>query len=436
VTIRNTSGIRFPGIQHKHLEVAFDGGAVTSDGGGILLRAADKRLGLLRDAAAVLDDGRQHGKCAHSAADMLRQRVFGIILGYEDLNDHNFLRREPGFQTIVGRERELASSPTLCRFENRHNRQSAIQLNKLFVERFVKSFEKPPKELILDFDTKATVTHGEQEGRHFHAHYDEYCMLPLYVFCGRQLLVSYLRPSKWDNALHSAAILKLLVRRLRQEWPDVKIVFRADSGFCRSHLLHWCDRRGVDYIVGLAKNSRVEESGRDAMQKAERRFKKSGQKSRAFDHFGYKARKWKHARKVIIRAEHSDYGSNPRFIVTSLTGISKNLYEDVYCARGEMENRIKEQVGLFCDRVSATEWWANQFRLLLSGLAYSLVEGLRSIALGNTTLAKAQPETLRTRLFKIGAVVTSNSRRIIFHMSAACPWQRDFIKIAGAFSTA
>jgi hypothetical protein len=367
---------------------------------------------------------------------MIRQRVFGLILGYEDLTDHDHLRHDPGFQTIVGREEPLASASTLCRFENGRDRNTAIAVNKLFVEQFITSFKEPPQELILDFDTKATVVHGEQEGRFFHGFYDEYCMLPLYVYCGRHLLVSYFRPSDWDNALHSAAILKLLVRRLRQVWPNVKIVFRADSGFCRPMLMNWCDRNGVDYVIGLAKNSRLVKLGTDAMEKARRRFHRSNKKARAFAQFGYAARSWKRSRRVIARAEYGPQGENPRFIVTSLTGHGKHLYEDVYCARGEAENRLKEQVGLFSDRVSAKKWWTNQYRLLLSGLAYTLLEGLRRMGLGNSGFSVAQPETLRSKLFKIGAVITRNSRRIVFHMSSAYPWQDDFIRIARAFSTA
>jgi len=436
VTKCNNSRIRFPGIQHKRVEIAFDGGSVTSDGGGILLREADRRQGLLKRVAHALGDGRQSGKCEHTALHVLRQRVFGLALGYEDLVDHDSLRHDPAFQTFVGRESPLASSSTLSRFENAQGRRTAVAINTALVEHFVASFKKPPKELVLDFDTKASVVHGKQEGRFFHGHYDEYCMLPLYVFCGRHLLVAYFRPSDWDNALHSGSVLKLLVRRFRQAWPDVRVVFRADSGFCRPWLLSWCDRNDVEYIVGLAKNPVLLRLGAKAMEKARRRYLRDDKKSRAFDHFRYAARTWKRSRRVIIRAEHGSQGANPRFVVTSLRGRGKTLYEDVYCARGEAENRIKEQVALFCDRISAHRWWANQFRILLSALAYTLIEGLRSIAFHGTSFPQAQPETLRCKLFKIGAVITRNTRRVVFHMSSSYPWQRDFRRIAAAFSTA
>ena len=287
--------------------------------------------------------------------------------------------------------------------------------------------------MILDFDATDDRVHGHQEGRHFHGYYDAWCFLPLYVFCGEQLLVSYLRPSDGDGARHAWAILKLLTRRLREAWPDVRLILRADSGFCRWKMLHWCDWAGVDYIIGLARNPRLEALGAPLMAEAAQAFAATGEKQRRFAWVDYAAGTWDRARSVIAKAEYGDKGKNPRFVVTSLEGDAAQLYDTVYCARGEMENRIKEQqLGLFSDRTSCHGWWANQFRVLLSASAYVLVENIRRLGLQGTELARAQVSTIRLKLFKIGTVIVRNTRRIRFFFSSAYPYREVFLHACAA----
>ena len=335
-------------------------------------------------------------------------------------------------QTAVGTDRQLASPSTLCRLENEVQRDAAVALNALFVEQFISSHATAPEEIVLDFDATDDAVHGEQEGRFFHGYYDHYCFLPLYVFCGSQLLCAYLRPSKIDGAKHAWAILSLLVRRLRKAWPEVKIIFRGDSGFCRRKMLHWCDRHGVDYIIGLAKNKRLEAMGASLMDEAEALFNETGEKQRLFGEFSYAAGTWDRERRVIMKAEYSARGSNPRFIVTSLEGDPQTLYDEGYCARGDMENRIKEQqLDLYADRTSCHKWWANQFRLLLSSLAYILFDHIRRTALKHTRLARATSATIRNKLIRIGAVCLRNTRSVRFHMSSSHPHQ-DLFAIAAA----
>ena len=279
--------------------------------------------------------------------------------------------------------------------------------------------------------------HGHQEGRFFNGYYGDYCFLPLYVFCGEQLLVSYLRPSNLGAAQHSLAILKLLVKGLRAAWPKVKILFRGDSGFCRWRLFSWCERHGVDYLVGLAKNVRLAALAQPLVDQAEAAFMATGEKQRLFTWLSYGAGSWDKERRVILKAEHTDKGRNPRYLVTNLAGEAQSLYEATYCARGEMENRIKEQqLGLFADRTSCQGWWANQFRLLLSSAAYVLLESIRRLTLGGTDLARAQVGTIRLRLLKIGAVITRNTRRIRLFLSSAYPFQALFAQVAARLSSA
>ena len=365
--------IRFTSSKRRQIEGSFDGGEVSSDGGLVLIREADRRLGLLSSVARRLADGRQAGKVRHTAATLLRQRVMALCAGWEDLNDAEQLQHDPVHQLAIGAD-ELGSAPTLSRFENAQNRASAWAVNAELVEQFIRSHRTAPPFLILDFDATDTPVHGQQEGRFFHGYYDCHCFLPLYVFCGDQLLVAYLRRSNIDAAKHSGAILKLLVQRLRAQWPRTKIVLRADSGFCRDWLLSWCDCHDVKYIVGIARNERLLAENAELMQEAEKEFKKTGQKQRLFTAFDYAALTWRRVRWVIAKAEHSKMGANPRFVVTNIVGDSQRLYDRRYCARGEMENRVKEQMMLFADRVSAHRWWGNQWRLLLSALAYTLIE--------------------------------------------------------------
>ena len=402
----------------------FDGGDITSDGGVLLLRQADRLTGLSDSIARALSDPRRQASCDHDVPGLVRQRLYAIALGYEDLNDHDGLRQDVALQTAVERDQWLASASTLCRFENRADRETAWRLHEVLLDQFIASFKRAPKKLILDFDATDDPVHGEQDGRFFHGYYRHYCFLPLYVFCGHQLLVSYLRPSNIDGAKHSWAILSLLVKRLRQVWPKVRIIFRGDGGFCRWKMLRWCDHHEVGYIIGLAKNKCLNRLTASLQDEAAACFAATGHKVRWFTDFQYAARSWDGARRVIAKIEHSQHGVNPRYVVTNLEGDAKQLYDKLYCARGDMENRIKEnQLDMFGDRTSCQHWWPNQFRLLLASLAYTLIEAIRRIALKGTELANAYVGTIRLKLFKIGAVILKNTRRIRFLLASGCPYK-------------
>jgi hypothetical protein len=362
---------------------------------------------------------------------MIAQRIVAIALGYEDLNDHQTLRGDPALQLAAGRvpdeELTLASPPTLCRLENRVERKTLIQIAQVLVDRFIASHPQLPEHLILDFDATDDPVHGHQEGRFFHGYYDNYCYLPLYVFCGDELLAAYLRPSKIDASKHSRALLKLLVRRLRQAWPEAKITIRADSGFCRWRLMRWCDSNGIGYVLGLARNQVLERLAADWIERAELLFKKTGQPQRIFGSFAYKAASWDRPRRVIVKGERTLQGPNPRFITVNVPGDPQELYEDVYCQRGDMENRIKEQqLDLFADRTSCHRFLANQFRLLLSSAAYVLVQTLRRTALRGTDLEKAQVGTIRLKLLKVAARVIVTARRVVLHLATSYPFQDQF----------
>lgn len=420
----------FPSIQRRKIEAKFGGGDVTSDGGVLLLREMDRQLNLTPALSEVIPDPRNPKFIVHSQLSLLKLRIYGIALGYEDLNDHDKLRKDPAFQTAVERDETLGSSPTLCRLENRSARKTAVKMHEIFFEKFIQSFDKAPEELILDFDATDDRVHGEQEGRFFHGYYREYCFLPLYVFCEDQLLVSYLRPSNQDQAKHTWAILSLLVKRLRKEWPEVKIIFRGDGGFCRHKMFSWCERHDVKYIVGISKNNRLLLESKEFQNQAKRNYEETKEKQRLFGEIHYAAGSWNKKRRIIVKAEHAAKGENTRFVVTNLLDDAKYLYDHIYCARGEMENRIKEQqLDLFADRTSCHRWWANQFRLLLSSAAYILISAIRRITLQATELAQAQCSTIRLKLFKIGAVIIRNTRRIKFLLSSNYPYQDLFIKI-------
>jgi hypothetical protein len=404
------------------VEADFGGGDISSNGGAPLLAAVDRRLGLLSGLARRLDDERQASKVEHKLLPLLRQRVYALALGHEDVNDHGGLRDDVALQTSVGRDTRLASPSTVGRLDRAADRGWAWAAHGSMVEVFIASFERAPEELVLDFDATDDAVHGHQMGRFFHGYYDRYCFLPLYVFCGDHLLVSYLRPSNIDGAKHAWAVLALLVKRLRQEWPHVRIVLRADSGFCRHRMLSWCERHDVGYIVGLAKNARLNADAEMGMGWAEAAYRHGGDKQRLFVELRYGARTWNKRRRVIARLEYGAKGANPRYVVTNLEGDGRQLYDKLYCQRGEMENRIKEQqLDLFADRTSCHDWWPNQFRLILSSLAYSLIEAIRRLALKGTEMARAQAGTIRLKLLKIGAVVIRNTRRVSLHLSTACP---------------
>lgn len=409
----------FSGCKSRKVQADFCGGDVSSDGGVLLLREQERRLGLIRRAARALPEHRRVRSCEHSQYTLLCQRVFGLALGYEDLNDHESLRSDPLFQTAVNQAKGLSSPSTLCRWENRMNRQAAWALHELLADVFIESFEDAPEELILDVDATDDRVHGRQEGRFFHGYHDGYCFLPLQVFCGDQLLVSYLRPSGIDGAKHAWAVLSLLIKRLRQQWPRVRIIVRAHSGFCRWKMLRWFERNRVKYVIGLARNNRINTLSAHLHEQAKWDYELTEQKQTHFGWIRYAAEPWDRERRVIVKAEHGPRGGNPRYVVTNLVGSPERIYRQIYRARGEMENRIKEhQLQLFSDRTSCHRWWANQFRLLLSSLAYVLVERFRTLTLKGTALARAQAHTIRLELFKIGAVITCNTRRVRVHLSS------------------
>lgn len=431
VTDCTTKNIQFSSCLKRKVEANFEGGDITSDAGLLFLREIDKKLDLTKQLASLVPDPRRADHVTHSMESLLKQRIYGIAAGYEDLNDHNDLRKDIAFQTAVNRDTELGSASTLCRMENQTDRKAAFDIHQLFIEKFIGSFKKTPKELILDFDATDDLVHGEQEKCFYHGYYKNYCFLPLYVFCNDQLLVSYLRPSNIDGAKHTWAILALLVKRFRQVWPEVEIIFRGDGGFCRHQMFNWCEKHDINYIVGIGQNKRLLKETDTLRKAAETQYEQTQTKQRLFAEFEYAAKTWKTKRRIIIKAEHTSKGSNPRFIVTNLSGDPQSLYDDVYCARGDMENRIKEQqLDLFADRTSCHDWWANQFRLLLSSAAYVLLSTFRRLVLQGTALAKAQCGTIRLKLIKIGAVIIRNTRRIQFLLSTNYPYQDLFTTIA------
>lgn len=434
-----TSPLPFSSLGRKKIQADFNGGRLSSDGGALLLREVDKRLGLIDAINNCIPDPRNPFYTVHSQRTMLAQRILGIALGYEDLNDHQSLREDPVFQMLSERgikeDLPLASPPTLCRLENRVDRKALARIAEVFVDTFIASHTTEPDELILDFDATDDPVHGNQDKRFFHGYYDHYCFLPLYVFCERQLLVAYLRPSNIDPALQSRAILKLLVKRFRRQWPNVRIVFRGDSGFCRWRLMRWCDKHNVGYIIGMIRNSVLEKLAQPWTDVSAERFERSGQKQRLFGEFSYAAGTWDKARRVIVKAEHLAQGANSRFVVTNLVGRPQQLYDEVYCQRGEAENRIKEQqLGLFSDRTSCHDFVANQFRVLLSAAAYVLLEALRRKGLVETELANAQVGTIRLKLLKIGARVVCSVRRVVLHLAGGYPLKDLFAGVLARLS--
>jgi hypothetical protein len=432
----NDEPITFSSLGRRGVLADFNGGTLTSDAGALLLREADRRLGLIDALDRAIPDPRDPELITHTQRSMLSQRVFAIALGYEDGNDHQALREDPLMQLATGRgideEQPMASPPTLCRLENRARREPLVAMAKTLVEIFIASHAAtPPRELVLDFDAADDAVHGNQEGRFFHGYYDSYCFLPLYVYCGRQLLVAYLRPADIDAAKHSRAILGLLVRRFREAWPGVRIIFRGDSGFCRWKLMRWCDRHDVGYIIGLATNQVLKRLAAPHAAQAELRNIVSGEKQRLFADLSYAAGTWDRGRRVIVKAEHLDKGPNTRFVVTNLPGMAQALYDKFYCARGEAENRIKEQqLGLFAGRTSCHKFLANQFRVLLSAAAYVLLEHVRRTALAGTELAEAQVPTIRLKLLKVGGRLVRSARRIVMHLAGGYPLRQLFRLVA------
>jgi len=404
--------LEFSTLGRKRIQADFNGGKLTSDAGAALLREVDKGIGLIDALVASIPDPRDPGKITHGLRTLLAQRIFAIAMGYEDLNDHDSLRDDPLLQLVTDRgineEQPLGSASTLCRLENRIGRETLAKMAEVFVEQFIASHPDPsgPEQIVLDFDATDDPVHGSQEGRFFHGYYDHYCFLPLYVFCGEQLLVSYLRPSKIDAAKHSRAILRLLVQRFRQVWPEVRIIFRGDSGFCRWRLLRWCDKHGVNYIVGLAKNEVLKRLAEPHLQQAKEQFELTERKQRIFAEVEYGAATWDKKCRIIIKAEHNSQGANPRFVVTNLPG--------------------DPQVA---DRTSCHSFLANQLRLLLSSAAYVLLESLRRLGLQGTELARTQAGTIRLKLLKIGARIICSVRRVVLHLAGGYPFKQLFASI-------
>ena len=419
----------------------FDGGAITSDAGALLLGATDRAIGLVRRLAACFTDRRRPELVEHSVATLVMQRVFGLALGYEDLNDHDELRHDPMMAVLAGKLAAtrsdcapVAGKSTLNRLElsreamTRYHKiaHDPAAIEALFVDLFLEAHRRPPKEIVLDLDATDDPLHGEQEGRFFHGYYGGYCYLPLYVFCGRHLIAAKLRRSNIDASAGAVEEMGRIVGAIRSRWPSVRILLRADSGFAREPLMAWCEGNRVDYVFGLARNARlVEEIGVELIQ-AEDEAERTGRAARRFKDFRYATLdSWSRRRRVVGKAEWTGGSANPRFVVTSLTRTrvgARDLYERIYCARGEMENRIKECQGdLFADRTSTATMRANQLRLWFASMAYGLVCALRRIGLAHTQLAEATCGTIRLRLLKIGALVTASVRRIKIAMASACP---------------
>jgi len=438
------------------VEAAFDAGLVTSDAGALLLGATDRAIGLVERFAACFRDHRRAELIEHEVATLVGQRVFGIALGYEDLNDHDDLRHDPIMAVLAGKLTArradcaaVAGKSTLNRLELSRQEPSryhkigyeAAAIEALFVTLFLEAHERPAKQIILDLDATDDPLHGHQESRFFHGYYDCYCYLPLYVFCGRHLLAAKLRPSDIDASAGSADEIARIVRQIRARWPHVRIVLRADSGFAREALMAWCEENGVDYVFGLARNERLVAMIEAELLAAKAMAETSGRPARRFKDFHWSTRdSWSRSRRVVAKAEWTQGEANPRFIVTSLKRAeiaARHLYEDIYCARGEMENRIKEcQLDLYADRTSAATMRANQLRLYFASLAYVLLCALRRIGLCETIFADATCGTIRLKLLKIGALVRISVRRIKIAMASACPaareWGQAARRLAGA----
>lgn len=455
----NTNRFDFQPLAKREVRGGFDGGTVTSDGGALLLREVDTKFAILRRFAACFTDHRDPELVEHSVDDLIAQRVYALTLGYEDLNDHDRLRHDPLLAVLVGkhdptgqdrrrpqdRGKALAGKSTLNRLElsppraDKNSRYKKItadlgRMESLLSDFFLEAHPTPPEQIVLDFDATDDPIHGDQLGRFFQGYYQEYCYMPHYVFCGEHLLVAQLRPADQDGAAGSVEKLVGLVERIRGAWPDVQIIVRADSGFCRENLMRWCEDNGVDYVLGIAKNDRLRWEIDLELELAKAQFEATGEPARRFKDFSYRTREsWSRERRVVGKAEHLAKGANPRFVVTSLSQQqydARSLYEDVYCQRGEMENRIKEQqLMLFADRTSAEDMRANQIRLYFSSIAYVLLSAMRRTGLAGTPLERAQCSTIRLKLLKIGAVVRVTVRKVWVSFSESYPYREQFLKV-------
>ena len=451
--------LEFHALGRRDVVGRFDGGRITSDGGGLLLREVDRRIGLFDRLAACFVDHRNPNSVEHSVRDLVAQRTYGLALGYEDLNDHDELRSDSVLALLVGkrdltgdkRERArdhgqpLAGSSTLNRLEltmpasapsDRYKKIAADPrvFDRLLVDMFIEAHKRAPRQIWLDLDATDDPLHGHQEGRFFHGYYRCYCYLPLYIFCGEHLLCARLRPSNADGAAGSVDELEQIVAQVRTHWPKTRIIIRGDSGFCREDLMAWCESHDVDYLLGLARNPRLSRRLESDMAKARVEHENTGQPARRFRDFRYGTRtSWSRRRRVVGKAEYLPGKANPRFVVTSLAlkqADARTLYEQLYCARGEMENRIKEQqLGLFADRTSTETMRANQLRLYFSSFAYVLMHALRRLGLDGTAYAKAQCTTIRLKLLKIGARLRITVRKVWLSFSESYPYASDFARI-------
>jgi len=454
----NEDFLEFHPLDKREVRGGFDGGTITSDAGGLLLREVEKRTGIIAQFAACFRDHRKAERIEHRVEELVAQRVYGLALGYEDLNDHEELRRDPLLGVLVekaeprgesrARERDqgkaLAGKSTLNRLEltaaevKEGERYKKIALDFAAVEEllgqiFIQAHEEAPKQIILDLDSTDDPLHGQQEGRFFHGYYGHYCYLPLYIFCGEHLLCARLRTADGDGAAGSVEEIARLVKQIREAWPQVRVIVRGDSGFCREELMAWCEANQVDYVLGLAKNDRLRAEITAERAQAAERYQQTGQAARIFSEFIYQTRdSWSRARRVVAKAEHLEKGANPRFVVTSLASsewAAQALYEDLYCARGEMENRIKEQLMLFADRTSTAYLRSNQIRLYFSSVAYLLMQALRRLGLQGTEWAKAQGTTLRLKLLKIGALIRITVRKVWVSMASGYPYAERFRQV-------
>ena len=446
----NQTSFEFERHFSRSVVADFEGSTLTSDGGSLLLRQVDGRIRLLSRLAACFTDFRSPLLIEHSVEEMVAQRVYGLALGYEDLNDHDQLRKDPLMSVLAGKrkpESPLASKSTLCRLERttetgaatdryRKVRYEGAAIDRLLVELFLESHSEPPEQIVIDLDATGLALHGKQEGRFFHGFYDHYCYLPLYIFCGDQLLGIRLREANQDASAGSVEELQRIIGQIREAWPEVRIIVRADSGFCREELMRWCEDNAVDYVLGLARNPRLRSEIDKAMRRASAQALRTGRPARVFTEFRYRTNKsWSRKRRVVAKAEAIEGKENPRFVVTTLKAKQWKpapLYEQLYCARGEMENRIKEQLKLFADRMSAETMRANQLRLYLAAAAYVLMESLRRLALKGTAMAESQVDTIRLRLLKIGARIRISARRVVISMADSYPFRALFGQVWAA----
>jgi len=451
--------MEFHGLGRRVVVGQFDGGKISSDSGGLLLREVEQRVHILKRLADCFTDHRDSDLVEHSLESLVNQRVMGLALGYEDLNDHDSLRHDPLLALLSGkhdltggtRRREqdkgcaIAGKSTLNRLEltpldadaaSRYKKVVADPraMDDLLVDLFVEAYDSTPEEIILDVDATDDPLHGHQEGRFFHGYYRSYCYLPLYIFCGEQLLCARLRKADQDGAAGTVDELARMIERIRSSWPRTRIIVRGDGGFCREDLMVWCEAHGVDYVLGMAKNSRLKAMIAEEMAQSKSQYESTGQAARVFKDFRYQTRtSWSCERRVVGKAEHLAKGENPRFVVTTLSPKdwdARRLYEDLYCARGDMENRIKEQqMALFADRTSTHEMRSNQLRLYFSSFAYVLMQTLRRLGLKGTSMAKAQCDTIRLKLFKIGAHIRLSVRRVRIAFSESYPYAHLFQQV-------